>query len=51
MQQVASARPTTSRQNQFAPASSRPAARNAGGGVSLRLKEKHDDLDGEFERY
>jgi methyl-accepting chemotaxis protein len=23
----------------------------AGGGVSLRLKDKHDDLDGEFERY
>jgi methyl-accepting chemotaxis protein len=23
----------------------------AGGGVNLRLKEKHDDLDGEFERY
>jgi len=22
-----------------------------GGGVSLRLKDKHDDLDGEFERY
>jgi methyl-accepting chemotaxis protein len=26
----------------------KPAAR---GGVSLRLKDKHDDLDGEFERY
>jgi methyl-accepting chemotaxis protein len=26
----------------------RPAAR---GGVNLRLKDKHDDLDGEFERY
>jgi hypothetical protein len=23
----------------------------AGGGISLRLKDKHDDLDGEFERY
>jgi len=23
----------------------------AGGGVNLRLKDKHDDLDGEFERY
>ncbi len=23
----------------------------AGGGVSLRLKDKHDELDGEFERY
>ncbi|MGA9667608.1 MAG: methyl-accepting chemotaxis protein [Terracidiphilus sp.] len=23
----------------------------SGGGVSLRLKDKHDDLDGEFERY
>jgi hypothetical protein len=21
------------------------------GGVSLRLKDRHDDLDGEFERY
>jgi methyl-accepting chemotaxis protein len=26
----------------------KPAAR---AGVSLRLKDKHDDLDGEFERY
>ena len=26
----------------------KPAAK---GGVSLRLKDKHDDLDGEFERY
>jgi methyl-accepting chemotaxis protein len=24
---------------------------SSSGGVSLRLKEKHDDLDGEFERY
>jgi methyl-accepting chemotaxis protein len=23
----------------------------AGGGVNLRLKDKHDELDGEFERY
>ena len=22
-----------------------------GGGVNLRLKDKHDELDGEFERY
>jgi methyl-accepting chemotaxis protein len=29
-------------------ASARPAG---GGGVSLRLKDKHDELDGEFERY
>ena len=28
--------------------SAKPAAK---GGVSLRLKDKHDDLDGEFERY
>jgi methyl-accepting chemotaxis protein len=27
----------------------RPA--KAGGGVNLRLKDKHDELDGEFERY
>jgi methyl-accepting chemotaxis protein len=27
----------------------RPAAK--AGGVSLRLKDKHDELDGEFERY
>ena len=26
-------------------------ARAAGGGVNLRLKDKHDELDGEFERY
>jgi methyl-accepting chemotaxis protein len=26
-------------------------AAKAGGGVNLRLKDKHDDLDGEFERY
>jgi methyl-accepting chemotaxis protein len=28
----------------------RPAARS-GGGVNLRLKDKHDEMDGEFERY
>jgi methyl-accepting chemotaxis protein len=27
------------------------SARAAGGGVNLRLKDKHDELDGEFERY
>jgi methyl-accepting chemotaxis protein len=27
------------------------ASAKAGGGVSLRLKDKHDELDGEFERY
>jgi methyl-accepting chemotaxis protein len=27
------------------------AGAKAAGGVSLRLKDKHDDLDGEFERY
>ncbi|MGD0096906.1 MAG: hypothetical protein ABSB60_10445, partial [Terracidiphilus sp.] len=27
------------------------AAAKTGGGVNLRLKEKHDELDGEFERY
>jgi methyl-accepting chemotaxis protein len=32
-----------------APAVARPA--KAGGGVNLRLKDKHDELDGEFERY
>jgi len=44
------------RQLQAAPA--RPAkqhgssnATKAAGGVNLRLKDKHDDLDGEFERY
>jgi hypothetical protein len=31
-----------------APSSVKTAAK---GGVSLRLKDKHDDLDGEFERY
>jgi hypothetical protein len=29
-------------------AAARPQAR---GGVNLRLNDKHDDLDGEFERY
>jgi hypothetical protein len=29
-------------------AAARPAAK---GGVNLRLKDKHDELDGEFERY
>jgi methyl-accepting chemotaxis protein len=43
------------RQVQAAPAraakpNSQPGTRTAGG-VSLRLKDKHDDLDGEFERY
>jgi len=28
-----------------------PGARAMGGGVNLRLKDKHDELDGEFERY
>jgi len=34
---------------QAAAISARPA--KAGGGVNLRLKDKHDELDGEFERY
>ncbi len=48
----------TGRSVQAAPAKSvKPnghAASNgmkSGGGISLRLKDKHDDLDGEFERY
>jgi methyl-accepting chemotaxis protein len=32
-----------------APAAARPA--KGGGGVNLHLKDKHDELDGEFERY
>jgi hypothetical protein len=28
-----------------------PGGLKAAGGVNLRLKEKQDDLDGEFERY
>jgi len=28
-----------------------PGAKTASGGVNLRLKDKHDELDGEFERY
>jgi len=51
VQQAAPPRATAGRQSQYESATPRPAARNAGGGVSLRLKEKHDDLDGEFERY
>jgi hypothetical protein len=31
--------------------SSSGAKAAAKGGISLRLKDKHDDLDGEFERY
>jgi methyl-accepting chemotaxis protein len=34
---------------QAVPMGARPA--KAGGGVNLRLKDKHDELDGEFERY
>jgi hypothetical protein len=32
-------------------ANGRRERRLPGGGVNLRLKDKHDDLDGEFERY
>ena len=43
------------RQPQAAPARTvKPSGHGsvkAGGGVNLRLKDKHDDLDGEFERY
>jgi hypothetical protein len=45
------------RQVQAAPARAakpgHPASSGAktAGGVNLRLKDKHDDLDGEFERY
>jgi methyl-accepting chemotaxis protein len=35
--------------SQAASLGARPAAK--AGGVSLRLKDKHDELDGEFERY
>jgi len=45
---AAPARPAPGRPNRFAPPAARPAAR---GGVNLRLKDKQDDLDGEFERY
>jgi methyl-accepting chemotaxis protein len=45
----------TGRQAQASPArAAKPnghAAAKTVGGVSLRLKDKHDDLDGEFERY
>jgi hypothetical protein len=51
MQQAAPVRQAAGRQSRFAPASSRAAARVPGGGVSLRMKDKHDDSDGEFERY
>jgi len=34
-----------------APRSSSSASAKKGGGVSLQMKEKHDDLDAEFERY
>jgi methyl-accepting chemotaxis protein len=51
MQQAAPARAAAGRQSHFAPPPSRPAARNAGGGISIRLKDKHDDQDSEFERY
>jgi methyl-accepting chemotaxis protein len=40
---------------QAAPKAARPngtsSPQKSAGGVSLRLKDKHDDLDGEFERY
>ena len=44
------------RQAQAAAHSAKPAVHaapgaKAGGGVNLRLKDKHDELDGEFERY
>jgi methyl-accepting chemotaxis protein len=32
-------------------ASAAPRPQSKAGGVSLRLNDKHDDLDGEFERY
>jgi hypothetical protein len=45
----------TGRQAQTAPAKAAKQNGHEGaktaGGVNLRLKDKHDDLDGEFERY
>jgi methyl-accepting chemotaxis protein len=48
MHTAAPARQAPGRQNHFAPAPAKAASR---GGVSLRLKDKQDDLDSEFERY
>jgi methyl-accepting chemotaxis protein len=48
MHTAAPVRQAPGKPNRFAPPAARPAAR---GGVSLRLKDKQDDLDSEFERY
>jgi methyl-accepting chemotaxis protein len=48
MQASAPARQAPARPNRSAPPAAKPAAR---GGVSLRLKDKQDNLDSEFERY
>ena len=50
-QQAAPARAAAGRQSHFAAPPAKQAVRNAGGGISIRLKDKHDDLDSEFERY
>jgi methyl-accepting chemotaxis protein len=45
------ARPAAAAAHSAKPAVHAAAGAKAGGGVNLRLKDKHDELDGEFERY
>ncbi|MGD0732837.1 MAG: methyl-accepting chemotaxis protein [Terracidiphilus sp.] len=48
LRRAAKPRPAPARQKVHAPVA---GAKSSSGGVNLRLKDKHDDLDGEFERY
>jgi methyl-accepting chemotaxis protein len=45
------ARPSQGVAHAAKPAAHTAPGAKAGGGVNLRLKDKHDDLDGEFERF
>jgi methyl-accepting chemotaxis protein len=45
------ARPAQASSHVAKPTAHVSSGAKAGGGVSLRLKDKHDELDGEFERY
>jgi methyl-accepting chemotaxis protein len=44
-------RPAHAATRTAAPAGHAASGQKTGGGVNLRLKDKHDELDGEFERY
>jgi hypothetical protein len=41
----------TTRPDAKQPVSAAGSGTKAGSGINLRLKDKHDELDGEFERY